>query len=173
MVQVLLRLGAGTAGQVLQTGGAGANPSWGTAGGGKVLQVISVVNTTTSSTTSTSFVSVSTPISVSITPSSASSKILVMASVNVRANTQDYYIGTTLFRDATNLFTHTLGTANHSRVQTGGNHFSAQPLMFLDSPSTTSATTYEVKYRSENSSYTVDLNSNNTASVITAMEIGA
>jgi hypothetical protein len=45
--------------------------------------------------------------------------------------------------------------------------------MFLDSPSTTSATTYEVKYRSENSSYTVDLNSNNTASVITAMEIGA
>ena len=96
-----------------------------------------------------------------------------MASVNVRANTQDYYIGTTLFRDATNLFTHTLGTANHSRVQTGGNHFSAQPLMFLDSPSTTSATTYEVKYRSENSSYTVDLNSNNTASVITAMEIGA
>jgi hypothetical protein len=30
MAQVLLRLGAGTAGQVLQTNGAGANPSWGT-----------------------------------------------------------------------------------------------------------------------------------------------
>jgi hypothetical protein len=30
MVQVLQRLGAGTAGQVLQTGGAGANPSWST-----------------------------------------------------------------------------------------------------------------------------------------------
>ena len=37
----LVRLGAGTAGQALLTGGAGANPSWGTAPSGKILQVVS------------------------------------------------------------------------------------------------------------------------------------
>ena len=35
-----VRLGAGTSGQVLQTGGTGANPSWVDSSGGKILQVV-------------------------------------------------------------------------------------------------------------------------------------
>ena len=44
----LQRLGAGTAGQVLQTGGAGANPSWGTVSSDYVLLATQTVSGTTS-----------------------------------------------------------------------------------------------------------------------------
>jgi hypothetical protein len=44
MVQVLQRLGAGTAGQVLQTGGAGANPSWTYNSTSQLTYRISVMN---------------------------------------------------------------------------------------------------------------------------------
>src|SRR5210317_984412 len=50
----LARLGAGTAGQALITNGTGANPSWGDAGGGKVLQVITSTFSSQVNTTSTS-----------------------------------------------------------------------------------------------------------------------
>jgi hypothetical protein len=42
----LARLGAGTAGQVLQSGGTGANVSWVDASGGKTLGVTELVNST-------------------------------------------------------------------------------------------------------------------------------
>ena len=42
----LARLAAGTSGHVLTTGGAGANPSWAAASGGKVLQDIGALDTT-------------------------------------------------------------------------------------------------------------------------------
>jgi hypothetical protein len=42
----LVRLGAGTAGQVLQTGGAGANPAWGTVNSGLVQTVVHLIEVT-------------------------------------------------------------------------------------------------------------------------------
>jgi hypothetical protein len=64
----------GTAGQVLQTGGAGANPSWGTAGG--IVQVKSARQTSAESWTGDNIMIGAT---ATITPTSASNKILVMA----------------------------------------------------------------------------------------------
>ena len=74
----LQRLGAGTAGQVLQTGGAGANPSWVTSSGG-ILQFKQVVKTSKFHRTSGqgTFVNVPDLAGITITPSNASNKILI------------------------------------------------------------------------------------------------
>jgi hypothetical protein len=84
----LVRLGAGTAGQVLQTGGAGANPSWVDASGGTVLGFSS-----RRMTTHISFAS-SSPSSytyvgdqyITYTPVSSSSKILVQYNPHIYSN---------------------------------------------------------------------------------------
>ena len=73
----LQRLGAGTSGQLLQTGGTGANPSWTDAPSGVVKQILFSTDTTQRSTTSTSFTEAGNAMGTAITPTSTSSKILV------------------------------------------------------------------------------------------------
>ena len=68
----LQRLGAGTSGQALITGGAGANPSWGSAGG--LIQFKHGQDNTVKSRSSDGYIDL---VSVTITPTSASSKILI------------------------------------------------------------------------------------------------
>ena len=67
----------GNADEFLKTDGSGGL-SWDTAGGGKVLQVVTATNNTENTTTSTS--RVATGLSASITPSATSSKVLAMMS---------------------------------------------------------------------------------------------
>jgi hypothetical protein len=75
----LARLGYGTAGQVLQTGGSGANPSWVTASSGKIKQVVYANSSNSSSTTSTSFQA--TGVTANITPNHANNLILIWATL--------------------------------------------------------------------------------------------
>jgi hypothetical protein len=83
----LQRLGAGTAGQALITGGSGANPSWGDAGGGKVNQVIqSTMSTMYDVNINAQWVNFpndanSGAFTATITPSDTSSKILVLLAI--------------------------------------------------------------------------------------------
>jgi len=117
-------------------------------GGGKILQVLQAVKSDTFSTTSTSLVDVS-GLSVSITPSSTSSKILVHVDLFLTAS---YYVGhAQLVRNSTLIY----------RADTAGNRpidsitfaqnvsndgiMQRSSIMYLDSPSTTSATTYKVQ----------------------------
>jgi len=178
-----VRLAPGTSGQVLTTAGAGANPSWAAAVGGKVLQVVqTVVTAPTASTTSTTFVDI-TDMTLSITPTLATSKVLVSFVIQIGVVT-GWHARYRLVRDSTAIC---VGDAFGSRTQATGdvaynvsvpNIGSAQ---FLDSPATTSATTYKVQWGAENTS-TIYLNRahGNTdtaefvsaASTITAMEIG-
>ena len=72
----LQRLGAGVSGQVLQTGGTGANPSWTDTSGG-VLQFKYAQQGGTETWTTNNVVIGPT---VTLTPSSASNKIVIMAS---------------------------------------------------------------------------------------------
>ena len=78
----LRRLGAGTSGQLLQSGGSGANVSWTDAPSGKVKQIkLAQASSTTSASTNTSGMSTMTNsgvnhISMSITPTSTSHKLL-------------------------------------------------------------------------------------------------
>jgi len=138
----------------------------GTATGfGKVLQVVQTVKSDTFSTTSTSYVDV-TGLSATITPSSASNKIVV--SVNIIPNNSHTAYFFKLFRDSTEIGSgdaatsqepcFTSGTSGGST--SGGGYYGLEQrgIEYLDSPSTTSATTYKIQCRSHNSSYTTYLN---------------
>jgi len=111
---------------------------WADVGGGKVLQVVNTSDTTDYSTTSTSFQTATT---LSITPSSTSSKILIIAAVPMgqSANKQEVR----LFRGTTGLAAYQAFQPDSSWNNTGV----SGAFTFLDSPSTTSATTYSVKHR--------------------------
>ena len=115
------------------------------AAGGKVLQVVSAVKTDTMSSTATSFTDI---LTCSITPSSASSKVLCLG---VTRMTSDNHCNIRLCRDSTAIF---IGDADGSRTRTStgeaydlGNSYRSQDssVVFLDSPSTTSATTYKLQ----------------------------
>jgi hypothetical protein len=166
------RLGIGTTGQIL-TVTAGA-PAWATpaGGGGKVLQVVQATYSTETSTTSTSYVD--TGLSASITPSSSSSKILVMYNIDMRRNNtsdtdvQSYF---QLLRGATSIAgTLTIGNYHGS---TNGQWKSNLNWSYLDSPATTSSTTYKVQMRSNASAITTVAQTDNNTSTMILMEIGA
>ena len=139
------RLGVGSTGQVLTV--SGGVPAWvAPAGGGKVLQVVSATTTTSTVSNSTSFAD--TALSCSITPSSASSKVLVLVTQRIRiasaTSTGDIGGNLKLLRNSTDLFTNTAPsqyTAGLSSVEARSIH----AISYLDSPNTTSATTYKTQ----------------------------
>jgi len=163
----LQRLAAGTSGHVLTTGGTGANPSWAAAVGGKVLQAVSNVATGNYTTSSTSFTYVSGAPSVSITPATTGSKILVMFSGGAtEMNGGNGYV--TVYRDSTNL-----GNANgfwniqhHANYREGGSNG-----VFLDSPNSTSALTYQIQIRNSAGNQ-ISFGESSSTSII-CIEIGA
>ena len=113
-----------------------------TAGFGKVLQVVTATDSTQRTTTSTSFVTASNTLSVSITPSSASNKIFITVTGNLYIDANGGYGLATIFRGATNLGDATYGMA--SVYAASSTVIGSMSMSVLDSPSTTSATTYQV-----------------------------
>ena len=165
------RLAIGSTSNVLTV--AGGIPSWAApAGGGKVLQV--VMGTSTTTTTSTVSTYATTTLSASITPSSATSKVLViynLAGTQKSAATNAWF-GVELRRAGTSI--HILGIDilyENASLQVSPGMGSA----YLDSPSTTSATTYEVFFKNPAATGTITVQRGGTDSVSTIilMEIGA
>ena len=118
---------------------------------GSILQVAQVVKTDAFSTDSDSMIDVP-GLSVSITPSSANNKILVIADIHAGTN---YYVGfINVVRNSTTLL---LGDAAGSRPRStivvvedptmGGTHGWSDNFnrMILDSPATTSSVTYKIQ----------------------------
>jgi len=134
-----------------------------TAGFGKVLQVVTATDDTQRSTTSTSFVTASNTLSISITPSSASNKVYVVATTSMFSPSGQTAFAT-IFKDSTNL-----GTALSGMVQTTGNIWSGCPISILNSPNTTSSITYQLYWRV--SGGTGYLNGDAGRASITAFEI--
>ncbi len=138
-----------------------------TAPSGKVLQVVTATDSTARTTTSTTFVTGSNTLSVSITPSSASNKIFIIVGATGRHSELSYF---TVFRGATDL-----GAASNKGliVLTGESGVATIAASIgtslLDSPNTTSATTYEVRFRAATG--TAHLNYENSKGSITLMEI--
>ena len=126
---------------------------------GHILQIVQGVKTDTfTSNSQTNFVDIG--LSVAITPSSASSKVLVSYRVCTSVVVGGYSCALILVRGSTNI---ALGDAdgNRVRVTTFAQSSSAsaagyvvyyQTADFLDSPNTTSATTYKLTARGWNSS---------------------
>lgn len=148
---------------------------------GSVLQVVSAFKNDTFSSTSTTFVDI-TGLSVSITPTSATSKILILVTSNFSAATGNAPTVFNLVRNSTNIATPaTAPTYNGTVTPYIAGNISDQSVpwsaSFLDSPATTSATTYKVQGRGSsatnfyvNRRATADFNS---TSSITVMEIAA
>ena len=116
-----------------------ATSSLAAAATGKVLQVVSVTNTTQQTTTSSSLVA-STGLTASITPSSTSSKILISVMSNVRSSADAAY---TLYRGSTNL----AGSGSFVQIYAGGSDTrQLMTINYLDAPSTSSSTAYTLYF---------------------------
>ena len=156
---------------------------------GSILQVVQTVKTDAFSSSSSSYVDI-TGMSVDITPSSNSNKILIEVILNYGA-ASNMYGGIKVLRDSTHIGVSTavdgnqvnasfgVGTVNgvnsNVKVYTAG-------FKFLDSPSTTSSTTYKLQLYTRNA-VTFNLNRPNgddddvyvvgATSSVTVMEIAA
>ena len=136
-------------------------------GGGKVLQVVAGTHATEVSTSSSSYVT--TNITASITPSATSSKVLIIANTSGRHATgasNGYY---TIYKASSDLDSTGNGFAR-IRDSDGGIFVNA-PIVHLDSPSTTSSTTYTMYMKSQSGS--VFSSVSDSPSTIILMEIGA
>ena len=154
---------------------------------GHVIQVLQTTKTDKVSTTSATAVDV-TGLSLNITPQATSSKILVSCSLNW-GGSNNVYGGVLLKRDSTTLSPSTAATGNQitTTFGIGGDNENFQykthmaTYQFLDTPNTTSSTTYKVQVLSSYNSETFTINApNNDAddvyivkgtSTITVMEI--
>lgn len=116
---------------------------------GQVIQVVHTVKTDVFSTTSTSFVDV-TGLSASITPSSSSNKVLVLGSVNGSGLSDGLHVQ--LLRGSTEIVKGDAGTGqtrtSTSLSQANSYNTVTAAINHLDSPATTSATTYKIQVAS-------------------------
>ena len=139
----------------------------------RVLQVVSVQSSTSVNTTSTSFAT--SGLAATITPSATSSKILIFANTPYRlsgnANTAQF----TLFRGTvagTNLG-QGAGAGFGILYNLGGEFFGTYGTHYLDSPNTTSATTYTLGMKVGAATVTLSAQRNDDTGGITLMEISA
>jgi hypothetical protein len=146
---------------------------------GSVLQVVNYTSQISASTQSASFVT--TGHAVSITPTSSSSKILIITNATGYVNGGGIAGAYTIYRNSTNLSSGTSPSqlAGIYNGATSGNLVVPISMTYLDSPATTSSTTYTVYFgvlsNTANTLY-YGFNSgitNSSGVVITAMEIAA
>jgi hypothetical protein len=164
-------LAIGAAATVLTSDGTTA--SWvAPAGGGKVLQVISATYSTT--VTNGTNVYADTGLTATITPSLATSKILVIVAQNgvaKRVGNAGSGVLLKLMRGASDIaliagYTGWTGTSSEMTIGSAG-------ITYLDSPATTSATTYKTQFRNDVNATNVQVQQSSDVSTITLLEIGA
>jgi len=143
---------------------------------GNVIQVVNATYSTAASTTSGTFQD--TGLSATITPSSSSSKILVIWAVNGLYSTTGIGIETNLVRTSTQIvYTENIAArcSPPSGLPDTGSGTSGGT--YLDSPATTSATTYKCQFRPRDGSSTVTVqftgSGGASTSMMTLMEIAA
>ena len=128
---------------------------------GKIGQVIQTQTASYGSVTATSWTKIHTDFDTSITPSASSSKILVSITAGIYPNNGHL----TLYRGGSNLLT----DKGYVRMYTNNDTGVTSSYSFLDSPNTTSATTYSwyVKMISGTFYYNNDV----TTGTMTLMEV--
>lgn len=130
----------------------------------QVLKIVTATSTTAFSTTSSTYQT--TNCSASITPTSASNRVLIMATgcSSAQAGGDGAFIS--LFRDTTNLG----GGSDNAFLRCNSAVPIGQSLDFVDSPATTSAITYAVKICNDDNTRTVSFNTAQKTS-ITLIEV--
>lgn len=145
----------------MATGGA-----WGPAG--TVLQVVQGTYSTPVSTSSTSYVS--TNVTASITPTSSTSKILIIANLTMYCSGNSIEAAITIGKNGSDL---TSGSG-FADMYTGSSDIIGQtPAVYLDSPATTSSTSYTIYMKRTQGASPIQANFRGTTSSIILMEIAA
>jgi len=168
---------------VYYTDPGGGSSSWigAVSRSGGILQVVSTTKTDTFTTSSTSFTDI-TGLSASITPSSTSSKIIVIAEIGIADVATANSVNFRLVRGATAIG---VGDAAGTRLRSSfrqtltADRGVSSSMTFLDSPSTSATTTYSVQIATETVAVYVNRTASDadtpargrTASTITLMEI--
>lgn len=140
-------------------------------GGGKVLQVVQGTTTTAAGNSTNTFQD--TNLTANITPSSATSKILIFAmngSISKSAANAANEIAFRLMRDATQIGTQITGLYTNTAITLG---LVSAIYNYLDEPATTSSITYKTQFMNTNNTASVNVQNNNTQGTIILMEIGA
>ena len=136
---------------------------------GSVLQVVQGSTSTQASTSTNTLVD--TGLTATITPKFASSKILVLVSQNgVAKATNNTYALLRLLRNGNivQIFESQLCFTGSTATNSAGSSTA-----YLDSPATTSATTYKTQFSSGSNNAVVEVQASSSASTITLMEIAA
>ena len=160
-------------------------PAKSTIVGGKVLQVIQFATDTQDSTYETSYTN--TPLSATITPSATSSKVLVKYNINIGTNNAGNMVMFQIVRGSTAVGNGSTGSnrrACHTAFR--GQYADSNPHdvtsgEYLDSPNTTSATTYKIQYHVNSQQALINRSAGNAdssshptpVSTLTLMEIAA
>lgn len=171
-----------TSGTLITTGSTGQVIPKAALPTGSVLQVVSTTKTDTFSTTSGTLVQI-TGLTATITPIATSSKVLVIANLQVSDATNLDETGFVLYRNSTQISLASGGSSFNWTVRGVGTDANPTKILcpvglnFLDSPSSTSAITYSI-YTQSNGSSVIYINrttndSIRATSTITLMEIAA
>ena len=144
-----------------------------TIGGGKLLQFVNLATTSNVTVSSTSYTSGN--LSQSFTPTASSSKVFILLQLGVFLNvstSQDAGLQVSLRRDSSEIM-NSGTTSNYQSAAYNGNTRYTLPLIYYDTPNTTSAVTYDYQFKNAHSSQTIEISDNNTISTMSLFEIGA
>jgi hypothetical protein len=135
----------------------------------RVLQVVQGSLSTLASSASSTYAD--TGLTVSITPQSTSSKVLVIVSAQWQKSSANAGNGLNLqiVRNATALTAYGLQGFTGTSLQNLG----SSTMTFLDSPTANSATTYKLQFANNFNGGTIYISSDGSTSTITVMEISA
>jgi hypothetical protein len=139
---------------------------------GKILQVVTATYSTSTANTTSTYAD--TGLSVSITPSSSSSKVLIIVDQGgcyKNALNVNNSLKLKLLRDSTDLVEFLAGggyTGTALNLQFGN-----AGCVYLDSPATTSATTYKTQFANSQNTNGVTVQGSSSVSTIAALEVSA
>jgi len=143
---------------------------------GKILQVVQSVKTNGFSANTATWHDVP-DLSLSITPTTASNKVMVFVFASANNSLTNQFTGFNLVRNSTAIAQGTGGTTRNQTLHdfNGSSGSRTVAFSFLDSPATTSATTYKVQIWPTAGTSTVGSYVSNYSSIctITAMEVSA
>jgi hypothetical protein len=163
------RLGIGSSAQVLTV--SGGVPAWAApAGGGKLLQLVSATYSTETDLSTTTYTD--SGLTASITPTSATSKIYVQITAPFFKNASNAANGVKyrILRGATAIATWPESDLATGTATTNSGTFG---LLYVDSPATTSATTYKLQFANVSATSFVRICSGGSLATIQLLEIGA
>jgi hypothetical protein len=136
--------------------------------GGKVIQVVNATTSTPTTVTTSTFTA--TALTASITPLFSTSKILIFGQIYATISASTAQPTITLYKGASAVFANSYGFGD-IYTTTGGYSEAILSFSFLDSPATTSNTTYTIYGKNASGLNSTSFGDVNRIAVITLMEI--